>query len=203
MLHLKDLGEKAAYFLTSHLNQSNCLCQVTLDSVESICSKPVPKQILNSCSSVTDFSFLLKSLQGYNFSHSAIFTADQTFLSKNIKPTEQQQSPYSSHGNLLMAFLTQIYQSLHTLLGLDDCDAKEKPSKILPMYLTSLSDPTKSPRNWSMFKIRLANDTASRYCPFCSLCYEAYLHFFLYCLSFSYRFCIMQLQTHPAGIAVR
>jgi len=42
-----------------------------------------------------------------------------------------------------MPFLIQKYKYLLTLLGVDDFDAKEKPSKILPIYLTSLSEPTK------------------------------------------------------------
>lgn len=43
MSHLKDLEAKDVHFFISKLNQSisATLCQVTVDSVEGICSKPV------------------------------------------------------------------------------------------------------------------------------------------------------------------
>ena len=81
MSHLKDLEAKDVHFFISQLNQtiSATLCQVTVDSVEGICSKPVHMQSLNSSSSLTNFRFVLNSLQHYNFAHSAIFIADQNF----------------------------------------------------------------------------------------------------------------------------
>lgn len=45
-----------------------------------------------------------------------------------------------------MLFLLQKCQYLLTLFGADDFDAKEKPSKIFPIYLTSVSDPTNDHR---------------------------------------------------------
>lgn len=78
MLHLKDLEAKDVHLFISKLNQTipPPLCQITADSVESICSKPVHRQSLNSSSSLTNFRFVLISC---NFAHSATFIADQNF----------------------------------------------------------------------------------------------------------------------------
>lgn len=113
--------------------KSNYSSNFTQSNSECICSKSEHGHSLNSSSSLT---FLLSQQS---------LLLIRTFILKNIKKVLRHSKIHTFHTSTLlwMLFLLQKRHYLLTLFGADGFDAKEKPSKILPIYLTSVSDPTK------------------------------------------------------------